>query len=236
MTRQSNFAQFLRHYRLENGITQPALAKAAGVSPSYITLLEAGKRRNPSRQVAVRLADSLNLGQGERIAFLAAAHYLPERELVAPSTPEPPLLAAFRRFLSSPEGSPEAADEIRRVLKELLATASQKGVPQVKKEMQGIGLLIRGYFHRQDDAVGEKRNRQRLSQRQIDRLGAKLLTLSKILADGTIPVERRLRIADELISFARWKSQTGGRTGQAAREIPPASKVTNRERSNPEDK
>lgn len=46
----------IRVIRAVRGITQKELAKRAGVKPSYISLLEAGKRDNPSIEFLVRLS------------------------------------------------------------------------------------------------------------------------------------------------------------------------------------
>ena len=51
----------LRELREEAGITQTLLAKKARVSVVYISLLESGKRKNPSMDVILRLADCLGV-------------------------------------------------------------------------------------------------------------------------------------------------------------------------------
>ena len=51
----------IRTLRLRRGLTGMELAKRAGVSPSYVSLIEHGEKV-PSEQVAVRLAQVL----GER--------------------------------------------------------------------------------------------------------------------------------------------------------------------------
>ena len=51
----------LRYLRSKTGISQSELAKQIGVSSVYICLLENGKRKNPSMDVILRLADSLGV-------------------------------------------------------------------------------------------------------------------------------------------------------------------------------
>ena len=47
--------------RTQKGISQSELAKQIGVSSVYVCLLENGKRKNPSMDVILRLADSLGV-------------------------------------------------------------------------------------------------------------------------------------------------------------------------------
>jgi transcriptional regulator with XRE-family HTH domain len=47
--------------RLRGKRTQAAIAKEAGVTKNYITMLEAGKRKNPSLPVLKRLAKALGV-------------------------------------------------------------------------------------------------------------------------------------------------------------------------------
>lgn len=54
------FADRLRHYRGKRGLTQAALATAAGLHWSYVERLEGGHKQ-PSFEVACRLADALEI-------------------------------------------------------------------------------------------------------------------------------------------------------------------------------
>lgn len=58
-TRRGAFGRRLRQLREAAGLTQPELAQRAFVSHSYISLLETGRRRNPSMDVARKLAEAL---------------------------------------------------------------------------------------------------------------------------------------------------------------------------------
>lgn len=51
--------------KLRGKRTQADIAKEAGVSKNYITMLEAGKRKNPSLPVLRRLAKALSVPVAE---------------------------------------------------------------------------------------------------------------------------------------------------------------------------
>ena len=52
-------AEIVRELRETRSMTQAQLAEKAQVALSYITLLEAGQQRNPSRQILLRIARAL---------------------------------------------------------------------------------------------------------------------------------------------------------------------------------
>jgi len=54
------FGTVLREYRLKAGLSQEALAYRAGVHPTYVGLVERGKRR-PSLDSAQRLSRGLGI-------------------------------------------------------------------------------------------------------------------------------------------------------------------------------
>jgi tetratricopeptide (TPR) repeat protein/transcriptional regulator with XRE-family HTH domain len=70
------FAQLLRRHRRERGLTQEALAEAAGLSARGIRALEQGERTLPHADTMQLLADALQLSPSDRIAFEAAARPL----------------------------------------------------------------------------------------------------------------------------------------------------------------
>ena len=55
------FAACLRRYRVQAGLSQSALAAAAGVAPGYVSMLECG-RRVPPLDTVETFARALNLG------------------------------------------------------------------------------------------------------------------------------------------------------------------------------
>lgn len=51
----------LRRLRAASGLRQADLAVLAGIDASYLSMLETGRRRRPSRAVAARLAEALGV-------------------------------------------------------------------------------------------------------------------------------------------------------------------------------
>ena len=63
---EQEFAQRLRQYRKDKGLTQQELAVAAGVSQEAISQIEAG-RRNPSSKVLYEIAKALKCKMDELV-------------------------------------------------------------------------------------------------------------------------------------------------------------------------
>jgi len=68
-----SLAARIRRYRDDKGLTQTALADAAGLSKTYLSELESGPGRRPSGDVLLRIADAL----GVSIADLLGRHTAP---------------------------------------------------------------------------------------------------------------------------------------------------------------
>lgn len=58
-------SRVIKTLRQEKGLSQKALAKEVGVTDAYITMLESGKRKNPSLAVLQRLAKALGVPVAE---------------------------------------------------------------------------------------------------------------------------------------------------------------------------
>ena len=58
-------ATVLRTLREEQDITQEQLAKRARIARTYVTLLESGRKKNPSLDILKRLARALDVPVGE---------------------------------------------------------------------------------------------------------------------------------------------------------------------------
>lgn len=69
--RQVEFGDRVRHFRLELGLSQEALAHQAEINRTYIASLEAG-RRNPSLDLMARLASALGVDLGDLVEGLQA--------------------------------------------------------------------------------------------------------------------------------------------------------------------
>ncbi len=98
----SPFGRLLRHWRTVRGASQLTLAMEAGVSTRHLSFVETG-RAQPSREMVLRLAETLDVPLRERNALLTAAGYA----------------AVFRE---SALGAPEFAP-VKRMLDFLLAQA-----------------------------------------------------------------------------------------------------------------
>ena len=84
----SGLGELLRRFRLRDGRSQSALAKALGFSASTINMLESGERR-PSRDSVIAIARALSLSDGEMDQLLLAAHQMPTAfDRLSPADPD----------------------------------------------------------------------------------------------------------------------------------------------------
>jgi transcriptional regulator with XRE-family HTH domain len=54
-------SRVIKTLRQEKGLSQKALAEQVGVTDAYITMLETGKRKNPSLDILKKLAKALGV-------------------------------------------------------------------------------------------------------------------------------------------------------------------------------
>ena len=85
MDLETSFGRWLRARRRALDLTQDDLARRVGCAVITIQKLEADERR-PSRQLAERLADSLQIAADERAAIITLARAEPYPDL-APAQP-----------------------------------------------------------------------------------------------------------------------------------------------------
>jgi transcriptional regulator with XRE-family HTH domain len=90
-----SFAALLKGYRQARGLTQEALAAAAGLSRDAINLLERGARRSPRHDTVARLARALKLSSDERTRLLGARASVPTAREPASPSPLPARLTSF---------------------------------------------------------------------------------------------------------------------------------------------
>ena len=76
----TEFGAFLKKKRQTLGISQRIFARITGISYSYISSLETGKRPAPSRDVLIRMEEELRLTPKEKVLF---------EQLAAKTKPEP---------------------------------------------------------------------------------------------------------------------------------------------------
>jgi transcriptional regulator with XRE-family HTH domain len=91
----SPFGRVLRRWRGARGMSQLALATAAGTPARHLSFLETG-RAQPSREMVLRLAHALDVPLRERNALLGAAGFAP---LYRESALEAPAMSALARMI-----------------------------------------------------------------------------------------------------------------------------------------
>ncbi len=90
------FGELLRQGRMAAGLSQEALAEAAGLSPRAISALERGERLAPQQETVRQLADALRLSVEERALLERSAPRRrgPRGTVAAPDAPSLPTLPA----------------------------------------------------------------------------------------------------------------------------------------------
>ena len=115
----SSFAATLRRLRETAGLSQRGLAKRCGLTPAYLSLLEAG-RRTPERGTVLRLAEALALQETSRAGLLHAAGYA-EQGRAGARDPGP--LAEVEALLADKDFTPQ-----QRTLMTALVAAYAEGL------------------------------------------------------------------------------------------------------------
>lgn len=105
MEQELLFGRWLKRLRAQRDLTQELLAERAGCASQTIRMIEGGHRR-PSRQLAERLADVLQVSVEERTAFLQRARTkqqpLSDQAVESASTPSASPSLAFHAQLPIP--------------------------------------------------------------------------------------------------------------------------------------
>jgi transcriptional regulator with XRE-family HTH domain len=99
MGARESFGSSLRAFRERAGWSQSALARKAGLDPSFVNRLESGQR-GAERSVAEALIGALGLAPAEADRLLAAGGYLPAS--LAAVGVEDPTLRRVVQFLGDP--------------------------------------------------------------------------------------------------------------------------------------
>lgn len=71
----SEFGQYLKQLRESAKMTQDHLAVSCGISKSYLSRIEGGKRRPPGRDLVIKLANALEIDYSTKIDLLRIAGY-----------------------------------------------------------------------------------------------------------------------------------------------------------------
>ena len=72
------FGELLGTYRRRLGMSQRALARRTGLSPSQLSRIESGQRRPPPAETVLRTIEVLRLGEDDAVKLLDAAGYPPK--------------------------------------------------------------------------------------------------------------------------------------------------------------
>lgn len=106
MTAHVGFGELLRQWRARRRISQLELSLETEISARHLSFVETG-RSNPSREVVLRLAETLEVPLRERNALLLAAGYAPLfAEHAFESASMGPVRSALDRFLRAHEPYP----------------------------------------------------------------------------------------------------------------------------------
>jgi len=206
-TPQASFAQLVRHYRLKSSLTQKQTAETAGLSTSYIPLLETGRRKKPGWRAVTGLAKAFKLKGNKRRAFIRSAGY--SEDIIGKTTVDlsPPLLKALSRFLSLPAGSPDGMAALQESLKRVEAVVGEKGLSRRhKKAVKLTQMITSGFFSTTLDRTNDKIRKKKGGTKELEIvLADRLREILEMFAEGSIPIGKRIALADELISYLKWK-------------------------------
>jgi transcriptional regulator with XRE-family HTH domain len=107
-----DFSTLLERFRDRAGLSQSELARAAGISASYINRVEKEERQPPSRSVVLRIAKALGLDSATTDTLLLAAGYAPERSTLLQT--EHPILGLVVDILQDDRVPEEEIELLKR--------------------------------------------------------------------------------------------------------------------------
>jgi transcriptional regulator with XRE-family HTH domain len=110
----ASFANLLRTLRERAGLSQSALARRAGLDPSFVNRLESGQR-TAERSVVEKFIAALELDQTDADLLMAAGGLLPT--LFDRVGLQDPTLQLVVQILSDERLSPEDREEFREVIR-----------------------------------------------------------------------------------------------------------------------
>lgn len=117
------FGALLQALRRRAGLSQGALAKLAGIDPSYVNRLERGEREPPKREIVEALIAALQLPPDDADRLLVAAGHLPRAlQRLGPLDPTLMLVADILADERIPA-------EERREFRQLIALAARRWRP-----------------------------------------------------------------------------------------------------------
>jgi predicted ATPase/transcriptional regulator with XRE-family HTH domain len=149
MSDPSAFRGWLRRRRTERGLTQEDLGELVGYAAQTIRKIEGGQRR-PSLQLALRLAQALELGLDEQAAWMNAARAVaePNEDPVSPPlrspTPSPGLPTYLTPFIGRAQEQAELATLLDRPDCRLVTVLGPGGVGKTRLAIE-TGRTIQGF-------------------------------------------------------------------------------------------
>ncbi len=112
------FAELLKRYREEAGLSQRALSRASGVNPAIISRMESGDRGPSCPGQVLAIGRALHLDTTRTDALLASAGYWPQAVLAL--GPQDETLLAVAHLLSDNEIPLEGRLRFREVVRLLV--------------------------------------------------------------------------------------------------------------------
>ena len=109
-----SFGAVLRSLRERAGLSQSAVARRAGLDPSFVNRLESGQR-SAERSIAERLAAALDLEPADADRLLAAGGHLPS--LFARVGLQDPTLQIVVRILGDENLPPNEREDFREIVR-----------------------------------------------------------------------------------------------------------------------
>jgi hypothetical protein len=172
-----------------------------------MTLLETGRRKKPGWRTVAGLAKAFRLKGKERRAFIRSAGY--SEDIIGKTTVDlsPPLLKALSRFLSLPAGSPDGTAALLESLKRVEAVVGEKGLSRRQKKAVKLAQIITsGFFSTTPDRKNDKIRKKKGATKELEIvLADRLREILEMFVEGSIPIGKRIVLAEELLSYLQWK-------------------------------
>jgi predicted ATPase/DNA-binding XRE family transcriptional regulator len=150
MSDPSTFRTWLKQRRIERGLTQEELGELVGYAGQTIRKIENGQRR-PSLQLALRLAQALELAPEEQAAWMNAARAVaepneptPAPQALRPPTPSPGLPNYLTPFVGRENEQTELAALLARPDCRLVTLLGQGGVGKTRLAIE-TARVVRGF-------------------------------------------------------------------------------------------
>jgi predicted ATPase/DNA-binding XRE family transcriptional regulator/Tfp pilus assembly protein PilF len=153
MSDSATFRSWLKRRRIERGLTQEELGELVGYAAQTIRKIEGGQRR-PSLQLALKLAQALQLDAGEQAAWMSAARavaeeeeketFLPPSQDIRPPTPSPGLPSYLTPFIGREQAKAELEALLDRTDCRLITLLGPGGVGKTRLAVE-TGRVVRGF-------------------------------------------------------------------------------------------